>query len=114
MRASFRPLSYEQLFICVDLWKGICGMKAFDCPVCRGRGCKNCQGSGVLAVDEAGQEYYVALDTTGSLQIVSPKEPGQISGGGNLVDRFFSWFEEKTSEPKDLLWVIKQMRARGQ
>lgn len=86
-------------------------MKAFDCPVCRGRGCKNCRGSGVLAVDEAGREYYVALDTSGSMQIISPKEPGQISQG-NLVDRLFTWFEERISEPKDLLWVVKQMKAR--
>lgn len=87
-------------------------MRAFDCPVCRGRGCKNCRGSGVLALDEQGRQYYVALDSSGGMQIVAPKEAGEVVAGGNFVDHIFTWFEEKMSEPRDLLWVVKQLKSR--
>lgn len=86
-------------------------MKAYPCPVCQGRGCKNCRGSGVLAEDEQGQQFYVAVDSAGGMQIIGPKDSTtEYEDGRSFVDRIFGWIEGNLAEPKDLWWVVKQMR----
>lgn len=87
-------------------------MRAIDCPVCRGRGCKNCRGSGVLAVDDQGQQFYVAVDGSGGMQVIGPKDSSEVGATGNLVDKAFVFLEGLLAEPQDLLWVVKQMKRK--
>ena len=88
-------------------------MKAIDCPVCKGRGCKNCRGSGVLAMDEQGQQFYVSVDSSGGMRVIGSKEASDDYAGGNLVDRIFIFLEGLLAEPRDLLWVVKQLKLSG-
>lgn len=87
-------------------------MEAITCSVCSGRGCSNCHGSGVLAIDERGQQFYVARGQRGEMEVVGPKEASLNPVTGNFIDRFFGFILKYTSEPQDLLWASKILSRR--
>jgi|GEM_PF-3220483 hypothetical protein len=87
-------------------------MEAITCPNCGGRGCGNCRGSGVLAVDEAGRQFYVVRNGGGELQVAGSKDGGDEGFGQNFVDRVFGIFLSLVAEPQDLFWAAKILSKR--
>ena len=87
-------------------------MEAVTCANCGGRGCNNCRGSGVLAVDGAGRQFYVSRNSSGEMQVVGPKNGGEGYVGHNFVDRVFDVFLSLTAEPQDLFWAAKVLSRR--
>lgn len=87
-------------------------MELVTCPKCGGRGCRNCLGSGALAVDEPGREFYVKQNARGEMEVVGPKSPAGETASTNLVDLIFGFILKITSEPQDLFWAVKLLKKK--